>query len=795
MALKADKVSSMLCSHCGAAMDVSSQDPFSTALCPACGRSQIVPMQFGSILLLEPLGAGGMGAIYRALDPMLDRYLAIKVMQTAGAADDQFVENFFREARAAAALNHPHIVQIYSCGREYGQPYIAMELLEGGTLDEMIHSSGTVDELDVLQIGISVSEGLRAAGEIGLTHGDIKPANILFDSHHKAKIADFGLARFMQQGSSAEIWGTPFYIAPEKLRKQKEDQRSDIYSLGATLFHALTGQPPFDGKTATDVAVARLDQPPPDVRDRNPGISPEVAAVIARMLKENPHERYPTYASLIADMKSVLAVLRQKRGSRPMRPKMRKSHAGAFVAAALFALIAAGIWMSQREGSGPPEGPLSGPSRPEEPAVPEMRGSKPFEGVRGTAMERILNLFAAGNVMAASESLQALYEKIPPDSPDRSWICLFQALMLWYDGNGGSGDELLDRALAGFAGSDASAGALIAAYMKGNMDEAAVEASAGEQPQWVGDFTGFVAGMNHARQGRKDEADVRWRTYLQTTNDKPAWVYVLKPLAQKFTESHARWKRLDADVTALLEARKPGEARVLLRDFKLTAGPVFAAETDQLFEKVQALEASLTEAEAARLAEQQAAAAARKKAKAEAEVAKVRKAVESGRRHYPSRDFDRALAAIEKLRPAMTTEEGWVEYQLAREKVSRLDAMHRYLQNALRTRPCRISVFGKNTRVAGATSRGVRVAIGTQADMVREWQEITAAQYVGLIRQYLDAEQKTVREKADDHLSLAVFASETDGGQLAAQLARKAVALDPAVRDLGLRLLPDLDWE
>lgn len=794
MAIKADKISSMLCSHCGTAIDVSSNSPFSTAVCSSCGRTQTVPMQFGALLLLEPLGAGGMGAIYRALDPMLDRYLAIKVMQQTRAADDQYVENFFREARAAAALNHPGIVQIYSCGREYGQPYIAMELIEGGTLDEMIQASGTIDEIEVLQTGISVAEGLRAAGEIGLTHGDIKPANILFDSHHKAKIADFGLARFMQQGTSAEIWGTPFYIAPEKLRKEKEDQRSDIYSLGATLFHALAGRPPFDGKTATDVAVARLDHPAPDVREMNPAVSSEVAAVIARMLKENPHERYPTYASLIADMKSVLEKLRKTRAAKPSRPKMKKSHAGVFAAAVLCAVLAAGIWLSLREGARSPDQPLSSEPTVEE-SAPAERGSGPFEGVRGTAMERILKLFAAGNVMAASESLQAFYDKISADSPDRFWIRLCQVLMLWYDGSGGNGAAFLDQALAGFGGDESSPGHLLAKYMKGDVDDAALEASAASQPEWVSDFSGFIMGLNHARQGRKDDAADRWQEYLQTTNDKPAWVYVLKPLARKFTESHARWKKLDAEVASLLEARKPGEARVLLRDFKLTAGPVFAGETDELLGRVQEVEASLTEAEAARLAEEQAAAAARLKAKAEAEVEKVQKVVAAGRKHYPPKNFEKALAMIEKLRPAMTTEEGWGEYQLDREKIYRLAAMHRYLQHALRNRPARISVFGQNTRVVGATSRGVRVAIGTQAEMVREWPDVTAAQYIGLLRQYLDADQKTARERADDHLSLAIFASETDGGQLAAQLARKAVALDPAVRDLGKRLLPDLNWE
>ncbi|MGD9873946.1 MAG: serine/threonine-protein kinase [Kiritimatiellia bacterium] len=794
MGIKADRVDSILCSNCGAVMDVASVEPFTPAECPSCHTPQKVPMQFGGLLLLEPMGSGGMGAIYRALDPMLDRYVAVKVMKETTAGDEQFVENFFREARAAAALNHPSIVQIYSCGREYGQPYIVMELLNGGTLEDLIRDQKTVDELRVLQIGISAAKGLRAANEVGLTHGDIKPANILFEDHHKAKIADFGLARYMQQGTAAEIWGTPLYIAPEKLRKEKEDQRSDIYSLGATLFHALAGKPPFDGPTATAVAVARLDNPPPDVRDMNPAVSPEVAAVIARMLKASPHERYPTYASLLADMESVLEGLKKKRAVKPSRPKAEKSPVGWIVGAAVLIMLIAGIWAGLRQQTPPPaETPLA-PSA-EADATRKKSGAEPFEGVRGTAMDRILKLFAAGNVMAASESLQTLYDKIPAGDPDRAWLRLYQALILWYDGADGSASAYIDEILSAPEGDESNPLMGLARYMKGSIADADLDALAEGRPQWVKDLSGFVIGLNRARQGRKDDAAARWQQYLQTSNAEPLWVYTLKPLAQKFTESHARWKNLDGDVSALLEARKPGEARALLHDFKLTAGPVFAAEADAMMARVEEAEASLTEAETARIAEEQAAAAARMKEKADAEIARVRKTVEAGKKYYPAKDFEKALVSLEKLKPSLSMEEGWVEYQIAHEKAARLAAMHRYLEQALRTRPCRISVFGQGSKITGVASSGVRISLGPGANMIRTWPEISPAQYLGILRQYLEAEQKTAAERADDTLSMAVYAEAADGGQLAQQLAQKAATIDPQIRELGARLLPGLKWE
>jgi serine/threonine protein kinase len=302
-----DPVSSAACPKCGALLDVAGLPAFTAVQCPTCEFEFQVPARFGSFLLLQMLGAGGMGGVYRARDEALNREVAIKVMLKSLGDDPHFVETFQREAQAAAKLNNPHIAQIYSFGQEHGQPYIVMELVSGGSLDKMLAAQGRLDPASVIHIGAQIAEGLSEAADAGLVHGDVKPENILFDNDKNAKLVDFGLAA-LNGGPGNDVWGTPFYIAPEKVRRQKADFRADIYSLGATLYHAIAGVPPFDGSDATAVVKARFDGPPKPLKEiRGKVIVPEVEALIARMLAVEPQMRYPTYGSLLGDMRRYLS--------------------------------------------------------------------------------------------------------------------------------------------------------------------------------------------------------------------------------------------------------------------------------------------------------------------------------------------------------------------------------------------------------------------------------------------------------------------------------------------------------
>ncbi|MBL7115280.1 MAG: serine/threonine protein kinase [Kiritimatiellae bacterium] len=312
-----ERFDQLLCAQCDSPMDISEIEPFARIECPNCGHPATIPAKLGHFILLDLIGTGGMGGVYIAEDASLDRLVAIKVMLESLGRNAESIATFTREAQAAARLNHPNIAQIYSIGQESGQPYIVMELVAGQGLDRIIDSGERPSQGQIIRVAMEVAQALQAADETDLIHGDIKPENILLDEKGHAKLVDFGLASLAGQGNTEGIWGTPYYIAPEKVRGHKGDHRSDIYSLGATLYHVLSGTPPFDGETPVEVVKARLDKDPIPLSDLREDIKPEVERLVMRMLKSNPSVRYPTYASLIGDVRRTLdAIPRSERNSR-----------------------------------------------------------------------------------------------------------------------------------------------------------------------------------------------------------------------------------------------------------------------------------------------------------------------------------------------------------------------------------------------------------------------------------------------------------------------------------------------
>ncbi len=260
----------------------------------------------GNFLLERQLGAGGMGGVYMGRDKMLDRPVAVKVMLKEYGSDPEFVEKFKKEAQAAARLIHPNIAQIYSYGISDGMPYIAMELVAGGSLDGLMKTHGAaIDIPRVMKICEQVAQALRCSADQGLVHGDVKPENILLDANGNAKLVDFGLAAM--QKDTTEIWGTPYYIAPEKVKKEPVDYRADMYSLGGTIYHALTGVAPFEGEDAVTVVRKRFEGLPKKPSELRPGISPQVDFLVMKMLALKPADRYPTFEALLEDFKKVMA--------------------------------------------------------------------------------------------------------------------------------------------------------------------------------------------------------------------------------------------------------------------------------------------------------------------------------------------------------------------------------------------------------------------------------------------------------------------------------------------------------
>ena len=224
----------MKCPACGAQIDVRGLAAFSRIKCPGCQAEARVPAKFSHFTLLRRLGSGGMGTAFLGEDEALGRKVAVKVMQKALGDDEKAFETFKNEAQNAARLNHPHVAQIYSFGKEGDNPFLEMELVPGGDLGTFIAEKTTLDPAFVLRVGMEIAEGLEAAEKVGLFHGDVKPDNILFDENMSAKLVDFGIASRASQGQMEELWGTPYYIAPEKVQKKMNSARSDIRSSART---------------------------------------------------------------------------------------------------------------------------------------------------------------------------------------------------------------------------------------------------------------------------------------------------------------------------------------------------------------------------------------------------------------------------------------------------------------------------------------------------------------------------------------------------------------------------------
>ena len=259
----------------------------------------------GNFLLERELGRGGMGGVYMGRDKMLDRPVAVKVMLKEYGSDPEFVEKFKKEAQACARLIHPNIAQIYSYNIYDGMPYIAMELVTGGSLFQIMQNTGANSDVPrVMKICEQVAQALRCAADQGLVHGDVKPENVLLDANGNAKLVDFGLAAM--QKDTNEIWGTPYYIAPEKVKKEPVDYRADMYSLGGTIYHALCGVAPFEGADATAVVRKRFEGPAKKPSEVRPGLSPQVDYLVMKMLALDPKDRYPTFEALLADFKKVM---------------------------------------------------------------------------------------------------------------------------------------------------------------------------------------------------------------------------------------------------------------------------------------------------------------------------------------------------------------------------------------------------------------------------------------------------------------------------------------------------------
>jgi eukaryotic-like serine/threonine-protein kinase len=271
----------------------------------------------GRYRLESKLGSGGMSTVYLALDEVLDRPVAVKLLHREISDEEDQLERFRREARAAARLSHPNLVGVIDAGEDDGRPYIVFEYIDGRTLKRQIQEEGPLQVDEAVAYAIEIGRGLTAAHARKLVHRDVKPQNVLIDPDGRAKVTDFGIARSLEQKgmtATGRVLGTTDYVSPEQAMGEDVDERSDVYSLGVVLYEMLTGDVPFQAETQVGVAMKHVNEPMPDVQVKRPEVSAVVASVVDRATTKDPRDRYSTVAEMVRDLEQTLEVEAARRG-------------------------------------------------------------------------------------------------------------------------------------------------------------------------------------------------------------------------------------------------------------------------------------------------------------------------------------------------------------------------------------------------------------------------------------------------------------------------------------------------
>jgi serine/threonine-protein kinase len=282
--------------------------------------------QIPGFQVLSKLGQGAMAVVFKAKQISLDRIVAIKVLPKRLSENEEFVERFYKEGRAAARLNHPYIVQAFDVGEASGYHYFVMEYIDGQTVYELLSEGRFVDEAEALRLITQTAQALEHAHAQGFIHRDVKPKNIMLNKARNVKLADMGLAREISDRETAtqeagKAYGTPYYISPEQIRGEVHiDFRADIYALGATFYHMVAGRVPFDGTTPSAVMHKHLKEPlvPPD--HINHSLSAGVGEIIEVMMAKSADDRYHAMSELISDLQAVA------KGEAPFQARQKYDH-------------------------------------------------------------------------------------------------------------------------------------------------------------------------------------------------------------------------------------------------------------------------------------------------------------------------------------------------------------------------------------------------------------------------------------------------------------------------------------
>ncbi len=817
------------CHACRTVIDLAGQTAFTHVDCPQCGAISVVPIQFGNFLLLNPLGIGGMGTVYKAIDLSLNRNLALKILRPKLAARSEFIENFAREARAAAAVNHPNIAQVYSFGEHEGQYYLAMELLERGSLDDRMTTLGKLPEKDILEIAYQIASGLRAAAQRDLLHRDIKPGNILFNDDGAPKIVDFGLARAQSQveknpNQTEPIWGTPYYIAPEKLRGQPEDLRSDIYSLGATLYHAMAGRPPFDAATAGEVITKHATQPAYSLKTYAPGVHERTARTIGRMLSKNPTERYATYDELLHDIHEAQEILRTEEQQKVVvvgtGEKIPMVTVIATIVAISFAAIAVIVVWWKLFKTAPPEVLPPAPptvvivtnrvvtpsgttttfiTKSPEPdgGTDEVNFAEDAAWVKSwnTAMLQL----AQGNYEKAFFSYRQAMQLLGPQrQKPRRWILYFEGLTLLAADRPVESQRSFVKAVNPVVPRVVVEPVTInnfidplAFVMAGEMPVAKLEDAIPRMPAWAKALSYVSLAFRHLESGELDAAIGAFRHYQQMPpTDDQRWVYNLQPLTEKLARQCEQVRdqlvqidRLEAqsqyrDALKLLQEARSKNPPALLRPVLEQREPRLQ---DGLKKQQEQADQARAEEERRRAEEEE-----RQRQRA-AEEAKVLQTIEPDiAPHWHAYDFRGAALKYEVFQQTLQTAGG---KQVVQKRIDTARLLAEFKTQLMADFARRAFPGEQLTTRGGAHPVGnlvraneTELVFGTQfGEGIYNWKDFPPAELIKMGAAYLVGEKPESQSRRCLHL--AVFAKQYGLDQAAATYAQQAVKLLPALRD------------
>jgi tRNA A-37 threonylcarbamoyl transferase component Bud32 len=509
-----------------------------------------VRQQFANYEIQGVLGEGGQGLVYRAIDKKLKRPVAIKLMKREYSADPLFVKRFQSEAKVTAGLNHPNIVKVFSFGEDRGLLYLAMEMVDHGSLDSLMAEQKKVPEDRALEVGIQIAKGLKAGLEKGLIHRDIKPGNILFADEHTAKIVDFGLAVLVekQHEEEGDVWATPYYVSPEKLDGQSEDFHSDMYSLAATLFHAIAGRPPFIAETNSMSELKKIKSKPTHLLSFAPHASTPTAFVLDKALSVKPEDRFASYDEFIHNLEYARNELRKRptpAAKRVVLPNAAQS--GSWVTIMVIAVVLAaglGYYFGRGSGSGTGGLPTPPPGSVESKGDPDARYLK----ARGQIV--------SGKYRLAAVTFRELYADQQLKEPENSWAAVLNGLAELLDGRPAESrtafGELGRKFTPGAIGLDDNLREFFPALSKvASKTELPTEADIANFDQKSCESVAFfVLGLKAWEAGAYDQGIALLRQFQQSVpSGEDAWVGEYRPLVASYLDDYGTFKTTVTDLT------------------------------------------------------------------------------------------------------------------------------------------------------------------------------------------------------------------------------------------------------